>query len=266
MWFRQSAVAPSTAEGSAKSEVAISSGGKSPTWLVAVRGLVVFTLVLSIAEALWVWPNYLAYFNLLIGPRNGYKHLVDSSLDWSQDAKELKRWFDAHPEDVLPPHRVYVSFFGNAPLEFYGIEAIKLPSFTSTWKPNVADTLHGGTYCISATELQNVLLPQCPGRWNKRYEETYQGLRHNIEAYRRSLSDPALQSRIKAFATDQQWNDMFNLFERLRFSRLCSFLREREPDDEVGHSILIYRLSDADIAKALDGPPVELLENPEGMK
>ncbi len=38
----------------------------------------------------------------------------------------------------------------------------------------------------------------------------------------------------------------------------------REPDDEVGYSILIYRLSDADVAAAIEGPPCELLPEPEG--
>jgi hypothetical protein len=32
-----------------------------------------------------------------------------------------------------------------------------------------------------------------------------------------------------------------------------AYLRQREPDDHVGHSILIYRLTDADLAQALEG-------------
>ena len=107
-----------------------------------------------------------------------------------------------------------------------------------------------------------MLLSPFIGRWNKRFEEVYQNLRNNIELYRRSLTDPALREQKKAFATDQQWARMFNLYARARFARLCSYLRQREPDDEVGYSILIYRLSDADIAQALDGPPLELLEKP----
>jgi hypothetical protein len=49
----------------------------------------------------------------------------------------------------------------------------------------------------------------------------------------------------------------------LRFARLTSYLRGREPDDEIGYSILVYRLTDADLAEALDGPPRELLPMPE---
>lgn len=39
-----------------------------------------------LGSAVWIYPHYLAYFNELVGgPRNGYKYLVDSSLDWGQD-------------------------------------------------------------------------------------------------------------------------------------------------------------------------------------
>ncbi len=63
-----------------------------------VRWLIVGCLAFSAAEAIWIWPDYLAYFNLLAGgPSNGYRHLIDSSLDWGQDLKPLKGWLDAHP-------------------------------------------------------------------------------------------------------------------------------------------------------------------------
>ena len=47
-------------------------------------------------------------------------------------------------------------------------------------------------------------------------------------------------------------------FDQLRTSRLFAFLRQRHPDDQVGYSILIYRLSDEDVQRALNGPPAEL--------
>jgi hypothetical protein len=43
------------------------------------------------------FPHYLAYFNELVGgPENGYKYLVDSNLDWGQDLKGLKRYLERH--------------------------------------------------------------------------------------------------------------------------------------------------------------------------
>ena len=44
-------------------------------------------------ESIKVAPDFLAYFNELAGgPANGYRHLVDSSLDWGQDLPKLKEW------------------------------------------------------------------------------------------------------------------------------------------------------------------------------
>ena len=40
--------------------------------------------------------------------------------------------------------------------------------------------------------------------------------------------------------------------------RLCAFLRQRKADDNIGYSILIYRLTSDDLQKALFGPPAEL--------
>jgi hypothetical protein len=47
-------------------------------------------------------------------------------------------------------------------------------------------------------------------------------------------------------------------FQELRFRRLTAFLRQREPDNTINYSILVYRLTDADLTHALHGPPPEL--------
>src|SRR6185312_15706987 len=67
-------------------------------WLSARRHPLLAIAVLACmasfgSESLANWPNYLAYFNQLIGSHtNAYRHLVDSSLDWGQDLPALKRW------------------------------------------------------------------------------------------------------------------------------------------------------------------------------
>ena len=43
-------------------------------------------------------------------------------------------------------------------------------------------------------------------------------------------------------------------------SRLNNFLRRREPDDQVGYSILIFYLDQQAIDNALFGPPAELAQ------
>ncbi|MBA7678501.1 hypothetical protein ES703_86777 [subsurface metagenome] len=49
-------------------------------------GTVIFLIGWHLASSLSIFPHYLAYFNEFIGgPRNGYKYLIDSNLDWGQD-------------------------------------------------------------------------------------------------------------------------------------------------------------------------------------
>jgi hypothetical protein len=46
-------------------------------------------------------PHYLAYFNEIIGgPRNGYKYLIDSNLDWGQDDDRALAFAAASEEPV----------------------------------------------------------------------------------------------------------------------------------------------------------------------
>ena len=60
------------------------------------------------AESIAIRPHYLAYFNVLAGgPESGYRHLVDSSLDWGQDLPGLKRWLQAAEGNSESPAKVY---------------------------------------------------------------------------------------------------------------------------------------------------------------
>ena len=54
------------------------------------------------------------------------------------------------------------------------------------------------------------------------------------------------------------WKQAVGVYDTLRLCRLCTFLLQRQPDDNVGYSILIYRLTAEDVKKAIWGPPVEL--------
>ena len=71
-----------------------------------------------------IYPHYLAYFNESIGgPRNGYRYLVDSNLDWGQDLKGLKRYMVERGIG-----RIRVGYFGSADAGYYGIDYDFLPS------------------------------------------------------------------------------------------------------------------------------------------
>jgi len=60
---------------------------------------VVALLVWTIVSSLSVYPHSLSYFNELVGgPDNGQRYLLDSNIDWGQDLLYLKDWADGHPE------------------------------------------------------------------------------------------------------------------------------------------------------------------------
>ena len=111
------------------------------------------------ALALWyaggtvaIAPDYLAYFNELVGgPNQGYKYLVDSNLDWGQDLKGLKRYMDARGID-----RVWLSYFGSASPEYYGIRYNLLPSYYMLRRSR--EQVPTPFVAISATNLQGVHL------------------------------------------------------------------------------------------------------------
>ncbi|MBU2551371.1 MAG: glycosyltransferase family 39 protein [Proteobacteria bacterium] len=69
-------------------------------------------------ESLWVFPNYLAYFNpLYVKPSQARFHLLDSNLDWGQDLKRLKTYMDRRGID-----RITLAYFGHADPALYGID------------------------------------------------------------------------------------------------------------------------------------------------
>lgn len=119
-----------------------------------VRYFVLAMVFWLIGSSWFTAPHYLAYFNEIIGgPTNGYKYLVDSNLDWGQDLKGLKRYMDAH--DIK---RISLSYFGADSPQRYGIEYDWLPSHhlynPEPEKP--VNLLANRFLAISATNLQGV--------------------------------------------------------------------------------------------------------------
>ncbi len=193
----------------------------------------------QIAESSFVRPDYLAYFNQVAGgPKKGYKHLVDSSLDWGQDLPALTSWLAQNPDRFGTGH-LYLAYFGTALPEWYGIQATSLPCDRSA--PKLAP-LKPGTYCISATALQQVYSLQ-HGKWTREYEADYH------RALVRSIHESDLAHNESPTHNED--------LQRLRFARLCAYLRHRDPIANVGNSILIFYLSQRELDQALYGPPAD---------
>jgi hypothetical protein len=210
----------------------------------------------QIGESFAVRPNYLAYFNQIAGgPSRGYEHLVDSSLDWGQDLPALKSWIDNHGA-LVDGKRLYLAYFGAADPHSYKIGAKTLPENHSTGDLTFAP-LRGGVYCVSATTLQSVYGREI-GPWSQTYEQQYQTALASVERYRNTAPDPAARVALVANGGAVSWVRKIRDFERLRFERLCAYLRHHAPVAQIGYSIFVFNLSDEEINHALYGSPAEL--------
>lgn len=220
--------------------------------LVLSGAVVLVLLAWHALEAVRIAPNYLAYFNPLAGgPDNGYKHLVDSSLDWGQDLPGLSAWLDANQLKDQTKTPVYLSYFGSARPEYYGVDAVPLPSYLDRMTARVPVGLHPGVYAISATMLQGVYLGAASGAWTDDLEKQYRNASFTVNVFLSAPSDAAKRALI-ARSGEAAWIDAFKSYERLRFARLASHLRRRNPDANIGHSILIYRVGVEELSDAIN--------------
>lgn len=70
-----------------------------------------------VAGTLAIYPDYLAYFNEIVGgPSRGHLYLDDSNIDWGQDLKRLKNYLDENGID-----RVKLAYGPLAAPDYYGI-------------------------------------------------------------------------------------------------------------------------------------------------
>ena len=177
---------------------------------------------------------------------------MDSSLDWGQDLPGLKAWLDknnAGPE----AQPVFLSYFGAGEPRYYGIRGERLLFIDGFKLPPTWSDPRGGLYCISATALQEVYSP-ARGPWTPDHEKEYQELRRLEPQFRQFFLEPAAKEHLLTFAPLDRWQKAWQRYDILRHARLCAYLRARGPDAMIGYSILIFRLTDADLEATLRSP------------
>lgn len=226
---------------------------------------ILLLLALHATDVASRWPYSLGYFNQIVPRGREYQWLVDSNLDWGQDFLRLRGWVQQHSHSDEP---VYLSYFGSCfdASDTPGIDLLGIAP--AEGQPQ---RLEPGLYCVSATLLQAVY-DEPLGRWCEKFEATYQRARGFVESYSREPDDIASaeaivtasgESGVKVAPTDSDGGTTVaeaavHAFNILQSGRLRAFLRHREPDANVGGSILIFRLSAGDLDAALRGPPAEL--------
>ena len=124
---------------------------ESPKWRRAIFGLG----VLLVAESIVTYPNYIAFFNAPSDRTIGRLNLLsDSSFDWGQDIKTLRKWQEKHP-DV----HIYFAGFGMVDADVYGLKRTDLVDNRGFTIPQPLGRREG-VIAISATVLQGPYLSE----------------------------------------------------------------------------------------------------------
>jgi len=119
----------------------------------AAKGILAVLAIFWMFEFARAYPSNIAFFNQTVGgPRNGYKYLADSNIDWGQDLKGLKRWMDTNGVA-----HINLAYFGNAAPAYYHMNVTYLPDVPSVVPENVIESPRlPGYVAVSATVLDAV--------------------------------------------------------------------------------------------------------------
>jgi len=115
-----------------------------------ITAVLVILLGWYLVENLRVYPYYLTYFNQIAGgPAGGHNYVVDSNLDWGQDAKRLADWLKRNNVQ----EKVQLDYFGwTDPSYYYPDKYLYL--YAGKYKSLVEflnDNPQGGWVAISAS-------------------------------------------------------------------------------------------------------------------
>lgn len=115
-------------------------------WVKLRYAILIIFILWQAFSVVSVYPHFLAYFNELVGgPSQGHKYVVDSNLDWGQDLKRLKNWVEERNID-----KIYVDYFGGSDPEY-----LLKNKYAPWWGTRNPEELPKGSYlAISATFLQ----------------------------------------------------------------------------------------------------------------
>lgn len=93
-------------------------------YLKIIATILLFWYILG---TVFIYPNFLSYFNESIGgPKNGARFVTDSNIDWGQDVIKLKKYLD---ERNITEY--YFTYFGSLWTSYYGIPFQPVPRATN---------------------------------------------------------------------------------------------------------------------------------------
>lgn len=227
-----------------------------PSTLPFARGVLVAGLIGWSAVTAWAAsPHFLSYFNPAAGgTENGHRILVESNFDWGQDLRETSRWLERRATDLASTgDAAFLAYYGLGDPVRYGIKATLLPQDPDFRKTTIYD-LKPGTFIINATLLQALAGRHVWGPWRLSLERVYQSLHRELAPiYAAARTDPAAG---RTLASEKEWAQKIDLFDELRFARLCAYLRARTPAARITPAVFVFVLTADELNEALDGPPL----------
>jgi hypothetical protein len=185
-------------------------------------------LSLTALQSALVYPSYLASFNWISGgPDRGSEHLIDSNLDWGQDLVGLQRWVAEH----RPGQKIGLAYFGQINPNIFEWRGEKFDWFLA---PALPGTL-GPTSLVPNPKLVGPAKRLEPG--------LYAASASIVRGLRWRFYDPG----------DLQpgWSADKGAF---------GYFAELTPVANVGHSIFIYDVTEAQCARI--NPRLEAAANP----
>ncbi|MDB5349573.1 MAG: hypothetical protein JWN86_820 [Planctomycetota bacterium] len=185
----------------------------------AARAAVAVPVGLTILATALIHPSYLAYFNFASGgPDRDPPHLIDSNLDWGQDLIGLREWLRANKVD----EPIGLAYFGQIPPTLFALRGDPFPWFVPPFQPRkLRDQAAANTAFLDGPA------PKLRAGLYAVSATLVQGLPWRVY-------DPSLRV----------WAGSWDIVHDYAFS----YFRSLKPITRIGHSILIYRVTDAQAA------------------
>jgi hypothetical protein len=197
--------------------------GLSGTRRAAARSYIAICLVTTIVATVAISPHYLAYFNWSSGgPDRVPARLIDSNLDWGQDLVALRQWCREH----LGDEPIGLAYFGQINPSIFADQGDPFPWFLPPVRPGTTRPMDRDS------SLPPLMLIGPAPRLTPGYYAVSRTLVHGLPW---RLYDP---SPVRQDAWAPAWNAQEHAF---------SYFQQFTPIERIGHSIDIYKLSQADV-------------------
>lgn len=193
-------------------------------------------ITLLVLQTLIFPQHFLTFTNQAARQQDAiFPHLAVDNLDWGQD------------HHIAAGQADYLASFG--PMSEADPATHEKSLLQWSDKP-----LSGGRYVISSNYLAGATPDVLPAKWTLEMEQTFLQLHDYFVSGLLKMPENSGHQHQHGMTklTHEQW-----MYLRLRLARLCAHLRVRQPDRLINKTMLVYDVSDEQVAFMLETPPYE---------